>query len=81
MPAWDEITVDIFALDTLEIFVRGLVLDWIRPENAVPLNRKVVVNFLVDTKVDTLRGYRGNFLSVLPTWFFEFTFRGSWSFV
>lgn len=58
MSAWNKITLHIFALCPLEIFLRGLF--WIggnRPENAVSLNRDVVVDFfLVDRKVDILRG-------------------------
>lgn len=57
MSGWNKITLDIFALCPLEIFLRGLVLDWSQPENTVSLNRDVVVDFfLVNRKVDMLRG-------------------------
>lgn len=56
MSGWNKITLDIFALCPLEIFLRGLVLDWSQPENTVSLNRDVVVDFfLVNRKVDMLR--------------------------
>lgn len=57
MSGWNKITLDIFALCPLEIFLRGLVLDWSQPENTVSLNKDVVVDFfLVNRKVDMLRG-------------------------
>lgn len=65
MSAWDKITLDIFALCPLENFLRGCILDWSQPENAISLNKEVVTDFLVDKKVNILRVYRGNFCWVL----------------